>query len=274
MTDTVSRVLITGAAGNMGAMLRPLLATPGRTLRLFDIAEVTDIDSATEEFVQGSVTDRAAVAAAVDGVDAILHLGGLSTEDSWANILSVNVDGTQAVFEAAVAQGVSRIVVASSNHAVGFWTHDEAGDSPLPGDAAPRPDGFYGWSKAAVEALGRMYHDRFGIDVINLRIGSSFAAPPNYRGLATWMSPADTARLIEASLSDSAKGFHTVWGISKNSRAWWSGNEGAEIGYLPRDDAEQFAEQFLAEHEWTFSDPILQRVGGAFCDHPLGQRMR
>nr|WP_259468069.1 hypothetical protein [Rhodococcus sp. SBT000017] len=88
------------------------------------------------------------------------------------------------------------------------------------------------------------------------------------------MSPADTARLIEASLSDSAKGFHTVWGISKNSRAWWSGSEGAEIGYLPRDDAEQFAEQFLAEHEWTFSDPILQRVGGAFCDHPLGQRMR
>nr|WP_259468068.1 NAD(P)-dependent oxidoreductase [Rhodococcus sp. SBT000017] len=133
MTDTVSRVLITGAAGNMGAMLRPLLAAPGRMLRLFDIAEISDIDSATEEFVQGSVTDRAAVAAAVDGVDAIVHLGGLSTEDSWANILSVNVDGTQAVFEAAVTHGVTRVVVASSNHAVGFWTHDEAGGEPLPG---------------------------------------------------------------------------------------------------------------------------------------------
>jgi len=271
--ETMTRLLITGAAGNMGAMLRPLLRRPDRTLRLFDIAEIADIDSATEEFVQGSVTDRAAVAAAVDGVDAILHLGGLSTEDSWANILSINVDGTQAIFDAAVAHGVTRVVTASSNHAVGFWTHDEAAGQPLPGDVSPRPDGFYGWSKAAVEALGRMYHDRFGIDVVNLRIGSSFEKPPNYRGLASWMSPADTARLVEASLSDNAKGFHTVWGISKNTRAWWSGAEGAAIGYRPMEDAEQFAEEFLAEHEWTFDDPILQRVGGAFCDHPLGKRM-
>ncbi|OZF50322.1 NAD(P)-dependent oxidoreductase [Rhodococcus sp. 14-2470-1a] len=269
----MTTLLITGAAGNMGKMLRPLLRRPDRTLRLFDIAEITDIDSATEEFVQGSVTDRDAVSRAVDGIDAILHLGGLSTEDSWANILSVNVDGTQAIFDAAVTHGVTRVVAASSNHAVGFWTHDEAGGKPLPGDVGPRPDGFYGWSKAAVEALGRLYHDRFGIDVVNLRIGSSFEKPPNYRGLASWMSPADTARLIEASLSDSAKGFHTVWGISKNSRAWWSGEQGAAIGYEPQDDAEQFADEFLADHEWTFDDPILQRVGGAFCDHPLGTRM-
>ncbi|MEN0135650.1 MAG: NAD(P)-dependent oxidoreductase [Rhodococcus sp. (in: high G+C Gram-positive bacteria)] len=274
MTDTASRLLITGAAGNMGKMLRPLLRKPGRTLRLFDIADITDIDPGHEEYVQGSVTDRAAVAAAVDGVDAVLHLGGLSTEDSWENILSVNVDGTQAVFEAAVAHGVTRVIAASSNHAVGFWTHAEAGSDPLPGDVPPRPDGFYGWSKAAVEALGRLYHDRFGIDVVNLRIGSSFDRPPNYRGLASWMSPADTARLIEAALSDSAKGFHTVWGISRNTRGWWSAAEGAAIGYEPQDDAEVFADEFLADHEWTFDDPILQRVGGAFCDHPLGQRMR
>ncbi|MGB6183060.1 MAG: NAD(P)-dependent oxidoreductase [Rhodococcus sp. (in: high G+C Gram-positive bacteria)] len=269
-----STVLITGAAGNMGKMLRPLLRRPGRTLRLFDIAEITDIDSATEEFVQGSITDRDAVALAVRDVDAIVHLGGLSTEDTWANILAVNVDGTQAIFDAAVAQGVTRVVAASSNHAVGFWTHEDAGGESLPGDVSPRPDGFYGWSKAAGEALGRLYHDRFGIDVVNLRIGSSFDRPPNYRGLASWMSPADTARLVEASLSDSAKGFHTVWGISRNTRAWWSGAEGEAIGYEPQDDSEKFAAEFLADHEWTFDDPILQRVGGAFCDHPIGTRMK
>ena len=270
----MTRLLITGAAGNMGTMLRPLLRRPDRTLRLFDITEINDLDSTTEEFIQGSVTDRGAVAKAVDGVDAILHLGGLSTEDSWANILLINVDGTQAIFEAAVSHGVTRVVVASSNHAAGFWTHDETNGKPLAGDVVVRPDCFYGWSKAASEALGRLYHDRFGIDVVNLRIGSSFESPPNYRGLASWMSPADTARLVEASLSVSTKGFHTVWGISKNTRAWWSGVQGAAIGYEPQDDSEQFADAFLAEHEWTFDDPILQRVGGAFCDHPLGQRMR
>ncbi|KIQ10864.1 NAD-dependent epimerase/dehydratase family protein [Rhodococcus sp. MEB064] len=268
MTTTV---LITGAAGNMGRMLRPLLRRSDRTLRLFDIAGITDLDP-TEEYIQGSVTDRAAVARAVEGVDAIVHLGGLSTEDSWENILAVNVDGTQAIFDAAVTHGVTRVVYASSNHAVGFWTHDES-DGMLAGDVAPRPDGFYGWSKAAGEALARLYHDRFGIDVVNLRIGSSFDRPPNYRGLASWMSPADTARLIEASLSDSAKGFHIVWGISANTRAWWSGAEGETIGYVPQDNSEIFADEFLRDHEWTFDDPILQRAGGAFCDHPLGQRM-
>lgn len=169
--------------------------------------------------------------------------------------------------------GVTRVVTASSNHAVGFWTHDEAGETALAGDVETRPDGFYGWSKAAIEALGRLYHDRFGIDVINLRIGSSFDRPPNYRGLASWMSPADTARLIEASLSARANGFHTVWGVSNNTRGWWSQAQGAVIGYEPEDDSEVFAEELLADHEWTFDDPILQRVGGAFCDHPLGQRM-
>lgn len=273
MTENNTRLLVTGAAGNMGALLRPRLQAAGRTLRLMDIEPVGELAS-SEEFIEGSVTDRAALARAFDGVDAVLHLGGISKEAPWAEILSVNVDGTQAVLEAAVAAGIRRVVLASSNHAVGFWTRDELDGEKMAGDEPElRPDSFYGWSKAAVESLGRLYHDRYGLDIVNLRIGSSFDRPHNPRALSTWMSPDDTARLVEASLSERAVGFHTVWGVSNNTRSWWSAAAGAAIGFEPVDDAEAYAPEQLNGFTWDTSDPVLQRLGGAFCDFPLGDRM-
>lgn len=273
MTEKTTRLLVTGAAGNMGAMLRPRLRASGRTLRLMDVVPVGTLGE-EEEFVEGSITDRSTLVKAFAGVDAVLHLGGISKEAPWSEILSVNVDGTQAVLEASVAAGVSRVVLASSNHAVGFWTRDELDGRALAGDEPElRPDSFYGWSKAAVESLGRLYHDRYGLDIVNLRIGSSFDRPHNPRALTSWMSPDDTARLVEAALSEQARGFHTVWGVSNNSRSWWSGDAGAAIGFKPVDDAEIYASEQLDNFTWDENDPVLQRVGGAFCDFPLGDRM-
>src|SRR5258708_5261221 len=135
-------ILITGAAGQIGAMLRPRLAALGRILRLADIAPLQP--GPGEEAVAATVTDLAAMTAACDGADAVIHLGGIPLESNWERILDVNINGTYTVLEAARRAGVRRVIIASSNHAVGFATLDTA---PIPDYAFPAPDTFYGVSK-------------------------------------------------------------------------------------------------------------------------------
>jgi uronate dehydrogenase len=272
----MQRILVTGAAGLVGTSLRPRLARPGRMLRLLDIREPARLDlpaGADEETVLASVTDLDAMTAACTGVDAVVHLGGQSREAGAEEVLHVNAYGAYCALEGARRAGVTRVVLASSSHAVGFHTRQEAGGGDLPADLPARPDTLYGWSKAAVEAAGRLFADRFGMDVICLRIGLWFPTPPGPRGLAMWLSADDGARLIEACLAAESPGFRLVWGISRNTRRWWSLAEGEALGYHPKDDAEEYAAQTLAEHgepDWA-GDPVLYRVGGQWCDVPLGE---
>jgi uronate dehydrogenase len=274
----MQRILITGAAGMVATSLRPRLARPGRTLRLLDLREPEPPPAgasagAAEEIVVGSVTDLDAMAAACAGVDAVVHLGGQSREAGAEEVLRVNAFGAYCVLEAARRAGVTRVVLASSSHAAGFHTRSGIPDGGLPADVPVRPDTLYGWSKVAVEAAGRLYADRYGLDVICLRIGLWFPTPPGPRGLTMWLSADDGARLIEACLSAESPGYRLVWGISRNTRRWWSLAEGEALGYFPKDDAEEYAAEILAEHgepDWD-GDPVLYRVGGQWCDVPLGE---
>lgn len=263
------RVLITGAAGTVGTLLRPRLRRAGRILRLLDIAPLPPAEPGEAvELVNGSVTDPEVMAQACHDVDAVIHLGGLSREASWEDTLQVNINGTQVVLEAAHAAGVSRVVLASSNHAVGFRELSEAGEGGLPADSTPRPDTFYGVSKAAIEALGSLYHSRFGMDVICIRIGSCFERPPGVRGLSTWLSPDDGARLFEACLSHPRPGYRIVWGVSDNTRRVYSLAEAEELGYRSQDNAEKFAAEYADQP--TPTGDAARYVGGPFCTTPLG----
>jgi uronate dehydrogenase len=263
MTD--QRVLITGSAGVVGTLMRPRLRRPGRVLRLLDLAPQTASD-ASEEVVTASVTDPSAMAAACEGVDALIHLGGHSRENSWEETLDVNINGTQTVLEAARAAGIQRVILASSNHAVGFRRIDE----DLPADSSPRPDTYYGVSKAAIEALGSLYHSRFGMDVIVIRIGSCFETPLPLgpRGLTTWLSPDDGARLFEACLSAPSPGYRLIWGVSDNTRRIYSLAEAEALGYKSLDDAEVYADQLASKPAPT--GPAAEYLGGPFCTAPLG----
>lgn len=261
-------IVITGAAGRIGGYLRSRMHRPGRVLRLVDIADVGDTLAAGEESFVGDIGDRALLRAACAGADAVVHLGGLACEASWSEILRVNVDGSQSVFEAAVAGGVPRVVFASSNHAVGCWERPTDG-STLADDVEPRPDTFYGWSKATVEMLGRLFHERHGLTVVNLRIGTCAAQPDGRHSLTSWLSPDDVGRLVDASLDPSVTGFHTVWGVSANTRSWWSAEGGQRIGFRPQDDAELYATALEANGRL----PLPDRVGGGFVDYPLGGPM-
>lgn len=276
MTTTIvygvrmERLLITGGAGKVAALLRPRLKREGRVVRLLDIAEPTDLGE-DEEFTRGSLTDPDVLAQAVRDVDAIIHMGGQSRESDARDVLESNIYGTYLLFEAARHAGVKRVLLASSSHAVGFHAR---GDEPLPGDVPVRPDTLYGWSKAAMEACARLYVDRYGMDVICLRIGMWFPTPPGLRGLAVWLSPDDGARMVEACLSAPSPGFRAIWGVSRNTRGWWSLAEGEKLGYFPRDDSERYAAEIIAkEGEPDYdNDPDLNRAGGPWCDIPLGEK--
>ncbi|MFG2044832.1 NAD-dependent epimerase/dehydratase family protein [Dactylosporangium sp. NPDC048998] len=267
------RILITGGAGKVAALLRPRLARPGRLLRLLDVRPADPVEGAgDEEVVVASVDDLEAMTAACKDVDAVVHMGGLAKEDAVENMLQVNAYGTFCVLEGARRAGVRRMILASSNHAVGF--EDVTGRTDLPADLPGRPDTMYGWSKVAGEMAGRLYADRFGMDVLCLRIGQWAPTPPGPRGLAAWLSPDDGARLVEACLTVPDPGFRLVWGISRNTRRWCSLAEGEAIGYFPQDDAERFLPQLVAEHGESDleHDPALRRVGGPWCSIPLGRR--
>jgi uronate dehydrogenase len=256
-------ILVTGAAGRIGTMLRSRLARPGRTLRLLDVVPVDPVPGRAEEAVTASVTDMAAMTAACRDVDAVIHLGGIPGEAPWDRILDVNINGTYVAFEAARRAGVPRVVFASSNHAVGFAPR---ADFPVPDYAFPAPDTYYGVSKAAGEATAALYSRRYGMDAIAVRILSCFERPVNPRMLATWLSPDDAGRLFDACLTAPSPGFRVVFGVSANTRGGWVSLAAArELGYEPRDDAEAFAAEIIAEHgEPDASGPLFRYLGGEF----------
>lgn len=258
------RIVITGAAGGVGTLLRPRLAREGRMLRLLDVtpvpgpAEGEDVETSVV-----SVTDLPGMSEALAGADVVIHLGGLSVEGPWDRILDININGTYTVLEAARRRGVPRVIVASSSHAVGF--HPRVEGEEAPDYLFPRPDTYYGVSKVAGEALGSLYHDRYGLDVICVRIGGCFERPQAPRQLATWLSPDDCARLMEALIATPDPGFRVVWGVSDNTRRWFSLDEARALGFEPQDDAERFA----ADLEGA-NDPLDDTyLGGSFCSPEL-----
>jgi len=188
-----SRLLITGAAGGLGRELRGRMKAYCDHLRLSDIADLGEA-APGEELCPAALQDRAAVLPLLAGVDAVIHLGGLSTEYDFDAILQANILGTYNVCEAAREHVVRRIVFASSNPVTGFYTQPGTIDARMP----VRPDGYDGLSKAFGEKLAQFCFERHGIETVSLRIGSSFAEPADRRMLAGWLSFGDLERRVLA----------------------------------------------------------------------------
>ena len=236
-------VLLTGSQGRIGRSLARSLPALGWQLRHFDRRPAdppsdNPAGSSADEQLVGELTDPDALDAAMAGVEAVVHLAGQPTEAGWPVIRESNIEGCYQLFEAARRAGVRRVVYASSNHAVGFTPRPD--DGQLPADTPPRPDTLYGVSKVFGEALGRYYHDRYGLRVACLRIGTFAEQPPDRRAQATWLGPQDCARLVDACLRSPALGYALIWGISANRDRWWSLAAGAELGYQPEQDASHY----------------------------------
>jgi uronate dehydrogenase len=256
--STIGIVLITGAAGAIGSCLREGLRTRVAGLVLTDVCPLEP--TVNERFIQAELSDRSAVRRAAEGVDAVIHLGAIPTEASFDELLGPNIIGTFNVFEAARQGGAKRIVFASSTHATGFYPSGES----LTGREPARPDTLYGVTKAYGEALGSLYADKFGLEVICIRIGWFTERPRQVGGLATWLSPADAVRLFAACLSGPAVGFRVVYGASANTRLNWDLSPARALGYEPQDDAERYAGEVEGESHRLYGGSYTARDFGGW----------
>jgi uronate dehydrogenase len=257
------RVAITGAAGHIGRCLVAGLAEAGHHVRGIDL--VRPDEPWADQVVVGDVgTDDAALTEVLTGADAVVHLAAIATETDFETALDTHVRLTHRVLERAHDLDVGRVVYASSNHAVGFTPRA----SVVPTETPIRPDGFYGVGKAAAEALCSLYHDRYGLAVACLRIGSFRERPTTRRELSTWLSYGDAVRLVDACLRAPDLGFAVVYGISNNTRAWWDLALGRAIGYRPVDDAEVWAEDIEAVPPSDDDELDGRYVGGPFARSP------
>jgi uronate dehydrogenase len=231
----LQRVLITGAAGRIGSVLRERLR--GRVpLRLLDIRAMPAPPASSEELVCADIRDAAAVAEAMAGCTAVVHLAGIPSEVGFEDLLDTNIRGTYHVLEAARhSETCRRVVLGSSNHVTGFYPSDQT----ITALAPPRPDGLYGASKAYGEVLGRLYHEKHGLEVVAIRIGSFAPRPTSPRHAHTWISPRDMSQLVLRCLQAPEVGWLVVYGTSGNGRSYWDDREvWRRLGYAPEDSAD------------------------------------
>ncbi|AKF53080.1 NAD(P)-dependent oxidoreductase [Pseudomonas syringae] len=262
-----NRLLLTGAAGGLGKVLRETLRPYTKVLRLSDIAEMAPAVDGSEEVQVCDLADKNAVHQLVEGVDAIVHFGGVSVERPFEEILGANICGVFHIYEAARRHGVKRVIFASSNHVIGFYKQTETIDAHSP----RRPDSYYGLSKSYGEDMASFYFDRYGIETVSIRIGSSFAEPQNRRMMSTWLSFADLTQLIERSLYTPDVGHTVVYGVSDNKTVWWDNRLASKLDYKPKDSSEVFREKVDAQPLPAADDPAMLYQGGAFvASGPFG----
>ncbi|MGD0431998.1 MAG: NAD(P)-dependent oxidoreductase [Acetobacteraceae bacterium] len=252
-------VLLTGASGNLGRMLAKALAAEGWSLRLTDITPFPDPLPAGAAFTRADLNDGLTILRLADNCGAIVHLGGISVERPFEEVLGPNIRGLYHIYEAARRER-ARVIFASSNHSIGFHERNET----IAADTQFLPDGFYGLSKAYGELMGRLYWFKHGVESVFIRIGSCFPEPTNARMLATWMSYPDLARLVTRCVTTEKVGCRVVWGASNNARmTWWRDDDREALGWTPVDSADPFAGQLAGK---VSSNPIEERyMGGNFC---------
>jgi len=267
----MTKVALTGAEGNIGRVIRADLLARGMDLRSAAFKPLTPIKPG-EDIAHGDLREAAVVDRVLAGVDVLIHMAGTSVERPLPEIIENNLRALVEVYEGARRHKVRRIVFPSSNHTVGMYSVKDKLDL----NCAPRPDGFYGVSKVWGEAIARMYWDKHGIESICVRIGTCIERPKEARHLSTWFGLEDLSHFIDRCISVPDIGFLIVWGVSNNTRSYWS-NAGAErLGYQPRQNAEDFAAEILKQTNPL--DPIAQQhQGGSFVtmDYtPPEQRVR
>ncbi len=263
------KVLVTGAAGQIGGIVRDKLGYR------YELIGLDRVDCGWHRSQVADLADFEAIRPAFEGVEVVVHLGAdPSPKASWESVLDNNIVGTRNVYEAARQAGAKRVVLASTNHVVGFYPlKDDPYRAIYEGRLSEvrrpfrmldqrdmRPDSLYGVSKAFGESLGSFYHDEFGLSVICLRIGWVMTPDdPAFHpaALSLWLSHRDAAQLISKAIdAPSSAGYAIVYGMSKNELRIWDIEEGQRaIGFSPEDGAGE---------EWTTREGMSGFMGRVF----------
>ncbi|GAB3338887.1 NAD-dependent epimerase/dehydratase family protein [Chromohalobacter beijerinckii] len=262
----LKRLLVTGAAGGVGKAIRPHLSKLAHQVRLTDIADL-GVANGHEELVRCDLTDADGVKNLVADCDGIVHLGGVSVEKPWMDILQANIIGTYNLYEAVRAFRNPRVVFASSNHTIGYYPRTERIDT----DAPRRPDSLYGVSKCFGEDLASLYYNKFNVETLCVRVGSCFSEPADARMLATWLSVEDFVSLLRRAFSAPKLACTVIYGASNNTESWWDNSKSSFLGWVPEDSSEPWRAEIEARKEQINpASPAVIYQGGKFVtfSHP------
>lgn len=263
----MTNIVLTGAAGRLGSYLREPLARIADSLVSTDIADDIGKLYPNERYMQADLGSLDAMMKVIEGADIVVHFGAIGDEAPFDDILHSNIIGAYNVWEAAKRQSVKRIVYASSIHAVGMYPKNEN----IGIDVPHRPDSYYGLAKCFAEDLGRLYFEKCGIESVHLRIYSC-ASVNSSRGLGAWLSYDDLIQLVTKSIDSPVTGFTICYGISNNDRLPVDNSSARFLGYRPKDNAERYAKEILANEEPIDPlDPRHNHLGGPFAITELGQ---
>jgi len=243
---------VTGAAGSVGT----------ETLSALTEHDVTALTHRTHDDLESTVVDiqqPKTVEGAFDGHDVVVHLAAASSADgSWDDAVSVNIEGTKHVLEAARKTGVERVVFGSSNHVTHMYNMNDPHDpretaknrEVVDAETQFRPSSFYGVSKLTGEGLGSLYADRFGLEVVNLRIGHLLeeeelktlqdgSSGRARQARALWLSPRDYRQAIKQAVTTPlTENPLTVNLVSQNDDRYHSLTHTIRsLGYRPRDNS-------------------------------------
>ncbi|MBI1417650.1 MAG: NAD-dependent epimerase/dehydratase family protein [Limimaricola sp.] len=264
----MKKIVLTGAAGNLGHELRGPLSKMCKTLVSTDIREAPEKLKKNETWVQADVAQMDQIGPLLEGAEMVVHFGAIVDEKPFEELWGPNYVGAYNVWQAAWQHGVRRVIYASSIHAVGMVPTNAGADT----DASHRPDTFYGLAKCFAEDLGRMYWEKRGIEAVCLRILSCTPEPQNVRALGTWLSYRDMVQLVQRAIDTPVVGFTVAYGVSANTRAPVSNAKASFLGYRPQDNAEDWAEKLFAKAATPDpQDLALSRLGGPFAAVKLGE---
>jgi len=263
----MKKIVLTGAAGRLGSYLREPLSNLAEELVSSDIVDGIGSPYANETYIKADLCNSDEILALLNGAEMVVHFGAYGDEGSFETILGPNIVGAYNIWESAYQNGLRRVVYASSIHAVGMHSIEAF----IGTDAPHRPDTFYGLAKCFAEDLASLYWDKRGIEGVCLRI-LSCAQVTSVRALGTWLSYDDMIHLVERSISAPATGFAVIYGVSNNDRVTVDNSLASFLGYRPKDNAEQFAKQILAEAGPLDSTTAEHTcLGGPFATVELGK---
>jgi uronate dehydrogenase len=264
----LKKIILTGAAGALGSVLREPLSRMCETLLSVDIRKAPASLAANETWAVADCAEMDQIAPLMEGAEVVVHFAAIPDERSFEELLRPNFLSSYVIWEAAHRAGVRRVVYASSVHAIGMWETNAVIDT----DAPHRPDTFYGLSKCFTEDLARLYWEKRGLEAVCCRIFSGTEAPENPRALGTWLSRGDLVHMVERAVDTPTTGFCVVFGISNNDRAPVSNAKVSFLGYRPKDNAEDYATDILAKAATPDPTNLAQmRLGGPFATVPLGE---
>ncbi len=236
----MTRVVVTGAAGNLGVKAMAALRKDGQISAVgIDIrrSAASDPDLVVADL---AVYDTTWVST-LCGADVVVHLAAEPRPDApWAVVQRANVDVSLNVLRAVEECGVGRVVFASSNWVLGGYRFRAELLTPA---TPPRPVNAYGYSKAMTERDCAALRARIGIEVVALRIGycqlgENLPGPQmafGRWGQEMWLSNDDWCQAVACACTAGFDGFEIVNVMSANTGMRWDLTDTERVlGYRPR----------------------------------------